>query len=210
MALMALMGRLDKFPVLGFVAGFDWIHLDVMDGFVELVIAGDKDFPLADSPGGWGLAIFVGVVFEWMQAIACELACGGPFELVADRFDALAVVGDDQVGVVGHDRAGEDAVVGSVCAEGEAVGNRSGLFAVESNGRVVQRLPGGKALVVVMSFSCKGVLGIDFGRWAVSEDLGLSDVTGPRSARIVGQPEAIAAEDEVVGERHSTQRSAVG
>ena len=121
-------------------------------------------------------------------------------EASGDLLDRVRVAGDDQVDVVGHNRAGVDDVSVHCAYFGETAGE--GLKAVEPDRCIFQRGFRRGAQGEIVFDAGDGAVRAHLGGGAESQQFVPAHLRRPRSARVVGKPETVAGKDKVVGENH--------
>lgn len=206
--------------MLGFVAGAGGVLVDVLNRAVDGGGGVEVDGPLVAGPGGGesfrgagGRGGFGGAA-KRMEVFFVEEGGGAGFELVGQFLDRGVRPADDEVGVVGHDGEGVDGVVVWGGVVGEALGDGAGLAAGPDDRGAGEFGFGGAAVGGVVGPGGNGSAGAPakfiFRRGAGGGiQLEGADEGGPRAAGIVGEPEAVGGEDEVVREdaRHGSNVS---
>lgn len=191
--------RKDETPPLGRLPFLQRILLDVQDRCVQVVRIIDKDLPVAPSPDRWERIVGTS---ERVQALGQQSPRGAALQVRDDLRDVPVVTCDDQMDMIRQDRARKNDVIALPTGDGEPAPDGPRLNPRESDGRVLQRGLGLPSQFPVVRHVRERLGRRHLGRLPVSQKFPRTDEVGPRSPRVVGEPEPVGGENEVVGEDH--------
>lgn len=172
---------------------FDGVLLDVADRPPKIVRVVLKDDPAGPAPDG----VTFGAVSRFQQPLA-RIPLQRPDHLLRE----VAVLADQHVDVVGHDRAGVAGVSPPLDGGGERIADDRNLFGREGQQVMLQDRRG--AIVELADLPSRGLGALA----SVVEFSELGDHVGRDAVRhapprIVGQPPPVCGPDEVVTKDHS-------
>lgn len=118
---------------------------------------------------------------------------------------------DDHVRMLGHDRQRPEGVIAGLLCFRETLDDRSCLDAREMDWGIAQRRSRLLALdeLVRTEFAERSPF-LRLRRWSEPGKLSRADEIGPRSSRVIRQPEAIGRQDQVVAVDHGNPPKSEG
>src|SRR5262245_1973432 len=108
----------------------------------------------------------------------------------------------DGMNVIVEDRHGPERDAGFLDELGESLAYDSSLFIRKRDGRKIKHFLGGFAQAAVVRSVGDEFVVPNFGWWAKTQKLELSNGIGPRPSGVIRQPEPISTHDDVVGDDH--------
>jgi len=138
-----------------------------------------------------------------MQCLGSELSRGITFHEIDQFLDLVAVALHDHVRVLRQDRAHDDDAVCPLEAARESARDSLELLLGEGNGWIGERLFRRRPQGAVVRVERVRAPVADLRRGTKLEQVFCADEIGVASARVVGEPETVGAEDDVICKDHS-------
>lgn len=135
-----------------------------------------------------------------------QRACCSRFQMRSDLFVGTIVGRDDQMNMMGKNRAGMNNVAAVGYRSGKTARDDQRLYSRKAYRRVVQSVLGiAPKLSIVRCFRDRAMC-FNFRRFAETKQFPRGNEFGPGSTRIVREPETVRAEDDVSAEYHVRNR----
>jgi hypothetical protein len=133
-----------------------------------------------------------------MQALGFQLMRGIALEKNGQSLDRMRLPADDQMDMIRHQGTSVNNAIGTLDISAKSARDRAGLQTGKDDRLVSQGSLGRQAFGTIVSDMRDGMFEIDLRSRAEFSKFIRSDEIRPRATGVVGEPEAIGAEDEVV------------
>jgi hypothetical protein len=197
------LNRDDERPLLSGSAFLQRVLLDVSNRAGDANVVTQEYHPLARGPRLRCSALSVAMVRQWVSSRLVQGSCGSDAELRGELLAGQSVTRQHNVHVLGHDRTCIHLHCASTSVVSKPSRNRLDHVLIERDRRVVQCPLGFSPRGRIVSCRRDRFTGTRLRRRSEAAQLPCSHYLRPRTTRIVGQPEAVGAEDQVIGTNHN-------
>jgi hypothetical protein len=184
------------------------ILLHIPNGPANVIIRVEEYGPALSRPGRRNCPVRLTVVGQRMKALGGEPLCRPCLQVAYHLLCAMRVPGDHQMGMSRQYGARTYHVPRFSDGTLESDAYRPCLPACERNRRIAQGTLGLLPVAMVVRLSCHRTTRGDLGGLAILQQFPLPDPIRPRSARSIGQPEAVGGHNGMVRTNHATDSTA--